>query len=272
MKQHSVSRRQFLFGGGLVSSCWTAGCGAPTNGLDAQRDRVHGPPVVTKTTLRPGIHSLGLRTTRDGVLSLPLNASEGQLPLIVLCHGAGGSGADFLRHLRSATESLGAAILAPDSDGSTWDLVQPESRTVLDIVDVFTGTRRFVGFGPDVAFMNRALEHVGRNVAVDPARVAIAGFSDGATYALSLGLINGDVFRRIVAFSPGFVVAAHRRGRPDVFISHGRGDTILPIARTTRRIAPDLRGSGYALTVREFEGGHELPDDVTREALAWAIV
>ncbi len=31
------------------------------------------------------------------------------------------------------------------------------------------------------------------------------GFSDGASYALSLGVPNGDLFTHIVAFSPGFM-------------------------------------------------------------------
>jgi predicted esterase len=39
-------------------------------------------------------------------------------------------------------------------------------------------------------------------VAIDPARVAIGGFSDGATYALSLGLINGDLFKRVAPSHP----------------------------------------------------------------------
>lgn len=34
-----------------------------------------------------------------------------------------------------------------------------------------------------------------------------AGFSDGASYALSLGLPNGNLFSHIVAFSPGFMRA-----------------------------------------------------------------
>lgn len=44
-------------------------------------------------------------------------------------------------------------------------------------------------------------------VAIDPAHVAIGGFSDGASCALSLGLVNGDLFTHVMAFSPGLVVA-----------------------------------------------------------------
>ena len=127
------------------------------------------------------------------------------------------------------------------------------------------------GFGPDVAFLHQALAHVFRNVAIDPARIAIGGFSDGATYALSLGLINGDLFHRIVAFSPGFILNGDSRGRPEVFISHGRRDAILPINRTTRRIGQLLKQNGHSIVIREFDGGHEVPANIAREALEWAV-
>ena len=38
---------------------------------------------------------------------------------------------------------------------------------------------------------------------------------------LSLGLINGDFFKSIVAFSPGFVISGDLHGQPRIFISHG---------------------------------------------------
>jgi phospholipase/carboxylesterase len=106
-------------------------------------------------------------------------------------------------------------------------------------------------------------------VAVDPARVAVGGFSDGATYALALGLANGDLFSRVAAFSPGFVIPAPTRGRPRFFVSHGTADPILPIDQCSRIIVPRLRSRGYDVTFREFEGRHEMPPDVVREGLEW---
>ena len=98
-------------------------------------------------------------------------------------------------------------------------------------------------FGPDVRFLNRALGRVFDLVSVDPARLVIGGFSDGATYALSLGLINGQLFRKVAAFSPGFVVTGEPEGKPRVFISHGTHDDVLPIDRCGRVIAQRLRSA-----------------------------
>jgi phospholipase/carboxylesterase len=120
----------------------------------------------------------------------------------------------------------------------------------------------------DVAFINRALERVFEIIAVDSARLAIRGFSDGASYAVSLGLINGDLFGR-AAFSPGFVVARQAHGKPRFFISHGTADPILPFEQCGRAIASDLKRQRYDVTFREFNGGHEIPADVAAQGMRW---
>jgi predicted esterase len=181
---------------------------------------------------------------------MPSVKRDGTIPLLVFLHGATQNGAGMLRRIGAAADQLGIAVLAPDSRGRTWDGI--------------TG-----GFGDDVAFLDRALEFVFARSAVDPAHVAIGGFSDGASYALSLALANGDLFPRVVACSPGFVASAPPHGRPRLFVSHGTADQILPIDQCSRVIVPRLRAMGYDVTYREFEGRHELPPDVLADALRW---
>ena len=125
------------------------------------------------------------------------------------------------------------------------------------------------GYGQDVTAIDRALERTFSSHTVDPARVAIGGFSDGASYALSLGLTNGDLFTHVLAFSPGFAASARRVGSPRIFVSHGTRDAVLPIDRCSRRILPTLRRAGYDVTYREFDGGHAVPPEVAREAADW---
>jgi len=99
--------------------------------------------------------------------------------------------------------------------------------------------------------------------------VALAGVSDGASYALSLGIANGDVFTHLIAFSPGFVSPPGQQGQPRVFISHGTADPILPIDACSRRIAPGLHQAGYDVTYLEFDGGHTVPPEIANEAWNW---
>jgi predicted esterase len=193
---------------------------------------------------------LGLDIRRDTILHLPATPTRNPLPLLVLFHGAGEDAESVLRRLGQAPDDAGVAVLAPNSRNSSWDAIRGS-------------------FGRDVSFINRSLELVFDSVAVDPSRIAVGGFSDGATYALSLGLINGDLFRRVVAFSPGFVVDGTSHGSPSFFISHGTNDPILPIDRCSRLIVAGLQKRGYDVTFREFDGGHEVPEDIARDGVRW---
>ena len=86
-------------------------------------------------------------------------------------------------------------------------------------------------FGPDVEAIDETLNHVFAEYEVQADKIAVGGFSDGGSYALTLGLTNGDLFRDIIAFSPGFIASGRPTGRPRVYISHGRNDAIL-LSRT----------------------------------------
>jgi phospholipase/carboxylesterase len=187
---------------------------------------------------------------RDALFQLPSASQRGPVPLLVFLHGATQSGAGMLRRIGAAADAAGVAVLAPDSRGTTWDAIRGR-------------------FGEDVAFLDRALDYVFARLPVDPERLAIGGFSDGASYAISLGLANGDLFPRIVACSPGFVISTAAHGRPRVFVSHGTADQILPIDQCSRVIVPRLRSMGYDVTFREFEGRHEMPSPVLSDALRW---
>ena len=108
--------------------------------------------------------------------------------LFVALHGAGGQARSALTAGRPR-RAAGLVVLAPKSAGST-------------------------GRGPRRQRPGRPprWQRPGRRPCpqpLDPDRLSVGGFSDGASYALTLGLANGDVFRRVVAFSP-----ASRRPTP----------------------------------------------------------
>lgn len=199
----------------------------------------------------PGQQALGLEPARDALLHVPPGLQPGEpAPLIVLLHGAGGEAAGGLSLLGSLAGTHGIVLAAPASRDSTWDGVRG-------------------AFGPDVQVINRALERIFSLAFIDPDRIAVGGFSDGASYALALGLANGDLFSRILAFSPGFAPPVPRNGKPRIFVSHGDADSVLPVDRTSRRLVPALKAAGYDVTYREFQGPHTVPAPIVQEAVDW---
>jgi phospholipase/carboxylesterase len=197
------------------------------------------------------VHRLGLDSGRDALLYVPAGLSADRpAPLALMLHGAGGSGRSALGIAQGLADELGMVVLAPDSRGRTWDII-------------------LGAYGPDVLFLDRALAAAFARCAVDAGRVAVGGFSDGASYALSLGVANGDLFTHVLGFSPGFMAPPAQRGAPAIYVSHGTGDTVLPIHQCSRRLVPRLQTAGYALLYREFEGPHTVPAAIAREAFLW---
>ncbi|AUX35634.1 MULTISPECIES: alpha/beta hydrolase [Sorangium] len=225
--------------------------GAITNDPSRLRARPRAKPGGELST---GLSPLGLSPRRDGLLYVPAGyRPDRPAALVVLLHGAGGSAHHGIALLRELADAAGLLLLAPDSRHSSWDIISDDA------------------YGPDVDFLDRALDQLFRGAAVDPARIAIGGFSDGASYALSLGLTNGDLFTHVIAFSPGFMAPAEQRGRPRIFISHGTQDQVLRIDPCSRRLAPLIRVAGYDLRYEEFEGPHVVPPEIARDALRWFL-
>ena len=88
-------------------------------------------------------------------------------------------------------------------------------------------------------------------------------------YPKTIPITAGDVFSHVAAFSPGLMAPRDARGKPRIFISHGTSDPVMPIDETSRRFVPALKKLGYDVTFREYDGRHNVPDPIVREAFAW---
>ena len=214
--------------------------------------RLTARPAAPRGTIAAGLHPLGLRADRDGVLYVPPSYRAGRgAPLLVLMHGWGGSAAYWKPETLAAfADPAGIVIVAPSSTDVTWEL-------------------QLNGYGPDVEMVDASLKFAFARVNVDPQRLALGGFSDGASYALSLGLENGTLFTALMAFSPGQCPTSDLEGKPRVYITHGTQDKILPIDESSRVIGARLRKLGYAVTYREFEGDHRVEPGLAAEGMAW---
>lgn len=189
---------------------------------------------------------------RDGSLYVPKSYKPGvAMPLIMMLHGYSG-GAQSMRFAFPLAEEFGVMIIAPESRDLTWGQSAP-------------------GFDQDVRYLGSAYRHVTSFLDVDRSHVGLGGVSDGAGYALSMGLAYGDVFNHVLVFSGGLMIPFRKQGKPQIFIAHGVNDTQMPIDRTARRFVPQLQGEGYDVTYREYDGGHGTPPAIMHEGFAWFV-
>jgi poly(3-hydroxybutyrate) depolymerase len=255
-----LNRREFIASLGVGAGALLA-CGAdrPASQIvelssGGGSARLQARPATPTVAITPGTWPI-TSTPRDGSLVVPSTYSASRpMPMVLALHGAGGTASGPIALLGELAESVGFCLLAVTSRGPTWDGI--------------TGQ-----FGRDIAYLDTALKWAFARCAVDPARMCVEGFSDGASYALSLAQANGDLFPRAVAFSPGFIPAFSSGlvGKAEFFVSHGRQDPILNIDQASRRIVPSLRSDGYQVLYSEFDGGHTVPAETALAAAQWMV-
>ena len=204
-----------------------------------------------------GIHplnvKLGLPEERDTLLVVP-EALETDKPvkLLVMFHGAGGSAEKVLPFFREYAEKNRFLLMLPQSTYPTWDLT-------------------IGGNGPDLEKLDKALNEVASRYRLDKNHFGFCGFSDGASYSLSIGLSNGEIVSHVIALSGGFMNLYVPRGRPLVFIAHSPEDEQLPMDTSGLHHYNELKKSGYDVTFLEFHGRHVIHPDVVEKAMQFFL-
>lgn len=212
---------------------------------------------------RAGVQKL----SDHAVFYRPASSSVTRRALLVLLHGAGMSARNLLDGTRAEADRCGCLLVSVQSKGATWDTIDfvrhaaKAERVTMDRL-----------FGPDTTRVEQALSIALRAADADARMVALVGFSDGASYALSLGLANPSIFRGVIAFAPGFhlePVAINPRQR--LFIAHSPVDQVLAFERTRDGTVASLRRAGFNLRFRPFTGGHRIDTSVLAEGVDFVL-
>ena len=215
--------------------------------------RIRARPTIPTIVPPAGITAIPITVGIDGLLFVPTTyKASTPAPVALLLHGAGQNAGELIAPVSTYAESRGLVLVAVSSVGVTWDAIHDE-------------------LGHDVRSIDTALGWLFARCNVDVSRLGIMGFSDGATYALALGRINGDLFRRVNVYSPGFLMPVAPIARPEFFITHGTRDQVLSVDTTRTVIVPSLRRAGYAVDYREFDGGHGIPAALLEASIDWFV-
>jgi len=196
------------------------------------------------------------------VIILPPNhGTDMPAPLIVAMHGYGGEAPEMADAWREAAAELGAIVIAPRAirkvkgAGYSWGLTDEAEFLVL-----------------------RAIDHVAARYKIDPERIVLMGFSQGAYLSLAIGLRNPERFCGVIPLCGGYhpivIKEADRSAKrwPRFFLMAGDRDAGTP---DMRKAAVDLEKFGASVRIVVYKNtGHQFPPDrigAQRDALKYVL-
>jgi phospholipase/carboxylesterase len=191
--------------------------------------------------------------------------TPGPYPTAVLLHGRLGD-EDVMWIFRKAIPrhwfvAAPRAPLAEARGGFSWHVQPPGEWPGLS------------AFDPAVESLTRFLRALPRLYNVDPDRLYLMGFSQGAAVACALALRRPELVRGVaglVGFAPNVPteeVAGRLAGLP-VFMAIGREDETVPY-EVARQAADLWRAAGADLELHEYPTGHKMTADGIADLRRW---
>jgi polyhydroxybutyrate depolymerase len=178
-------------------------------------------------TLRDGAEARGVEVLAP--------SADRPLPLLILLHGRFGTGGQILRG--SGIRPGGFIVAAPDGHRRSWASGRGMTPADRDGVD-------------DVAFLRLLVATMASRYRADPARVFVAGMSNGGFMAARLACEAPDLVAgiAIVGATTGEGLARQcRAGRPlAVLLIHGTADPLVGADGTAPRAVGRIMGAAEA--------------------------
>jgi polyhydroxybutyrate depolymerase len=182
--------------------------------------------------------------TRSYVLHVPASLDRTKaVPLLIELHGGGGSGEtiDGTTGFFAIADREGFVVAAPSATGTNWN----DGR-------VFISNE--TGGVDDVGFLDAMTDRVETQLDIDPARVYVVGFSNGAIMTGRLACQLSDrfsAFAQVSGTAAVLVASTCRPGRAvPIMEIHGTADTTVPYQGGT--VAPQLGGRGQVVGVDDW--------------------
>lgn len=256
MTDRTTASRSLAAGTLVVAFQFIVGC-APAMAQTFTRMEVHPVETVTLKTQQFLTGDLaGKPTVIAGQLRIPKPGTD-RFPAVILVHGSGGINAAYDRWA-DELNSIGMAVFVLDSFAGRGIVSTVNDQSQLDSLAMMVDAYR-------------ALALLARHPRIDPARIAVMGFSKGAVAAV---YSSNERFRKMYA-PANLTFAAHIglytpcnvtyreddrvTGKP-IRLFHGIADDYVPIA-PCRTYVDRLKKAGADVSLTEYPDAYHAYDN-----------
>ena len=200
----------------------------------------------------------------------PQADTDDAAPAVVVLHGRGADERDLLPvadHLPDALATVSLRAPEPLMGGYTWyGIDMPDG-------DLHRSQPEAEGFRRSLDAVSECLDAAIDGYGLDPDRIGLLGFSQGAIMTFSLLLEGPDRFRWASGHH-GYLAAVHEDLAPDglagkpVFVGAGTADQMIPASRG-EDAAARLRELGCDVTYESYPVGHGIGQDELHDLVAF---
>ena len=196
---------------------------------------------------------------------------ESDAPAVVLIHGRGANERDLLPIAAQLPEELHVlSVRAPDQ------MRGPDSYTWYDL-DLSAGGLHASqpdpeGFRRSLDLLHEFIDGAIEAYDLDPDRIGLLGFSQGAITSLAALLEQPDAYRWVVALN-GYLAESHaakaeNAAEKPIFIGCGSTDQVIPPERV-QNAAEKLQAAGSEVRFETYNVGHGTTPTEISDVVAW---
>jgi polyhydroxybutyrate depolymerase len=179
----------------------------------------HNASSTNSPALQPGTQTITVGTaSRTFLVRTPTTRSDRPGPLLMVLHGAGGAAAGIERDTQfTSLTDRGVTVVYPEALYETWNAqgccLEAEAHQV-----------------DDLGFLRAVLDVALKSGQIDPARLYLAGFSNGGMMAYRLACTDPGKFRGLAVVAAALLQSCPSPPAAKLIIAHGFDDAMVPLA------------------------------------------
>lgn len=209
---------------------------------------------------------LSVESTAYYYIELPNGEAERPAPALVGIHGYAQTGSEFVGLVRKIAPDRFAAI-APQ--GLNQLPVRTSGRVAFHWMSSFEKADSIERNG---RFLKQMIENLAEEGTIDPARVYLLGFSQGASVAFRFAQHYPELVRGVISacsdLPPDVAADLAPFDSIPALIIYSESDPVVP-GKVSEIAFSQLREAGVAVQALTFESGHKIPSSIHADIRDW---